>query len=175
MTPNSVAQVNTSTLIGRVTDPQGLPVRGAKITVINQVTAAERSVEADDDGRYTIVGPAPGQYRLTVDGGANFATFEKSDVVVTVGEVVALYPKLELRGVTQSVTVSTETAPVETTKSEVSQVIDQRRIDNLPINGRSYINFTLTNSQTTRDVSPTIGPAPTSGLNVGGSGRVRTK
>ncbi len=88
--------------------------------------------------------------------------------MVTVGEVVAFYPKLELRGVTQSVTVTTDTAPVETTKSEVSQVVDQRRIDNLPINGRSYINFTLTNSQTTRDVSPTIGPAPTSGLNVGG-------
>ncbi len=168
MTPSAMAQVNTSTLIGRVTDPQGLAVRGAKITVINQVTAAERSIEADEDGRYNLVGLAPGRYRVTVDGGANFATFEKRDVVATVGEVVALYPKLELRGVTQSVTVTTDTAPVETTKSEVSQVVDQRRIDNLPINGRSYINFTLTNSQTTRDVSPTIGPAPTSGLNVGG-------
>ncbi len=168
VTPASMAQVNTSTLIGRVTDPQGLPVRGAKITVTNSVTGAERSIEADDDGRYNLVGLAPGQYRLTVDGGANFATFEKDGVVVTVGEVVAFYPKLELRGVTQSVTVTTDTAPVETTKSEVSQVVDQRRIDNLPINGRSYINFTLTNSQTTRDVSPTIGPAPTSGLNVGG-------
>src|SRR5580692_2939360 len=168
VTPAAVAQVNTSTLIGRVTDPQGLPVRGAKITVTNPVTGAERSIEADEDGRYNLVGLAPGQYRVTVDGGANFITFEKDGVVVTVGEVVALYPKLELRGVTQSVTVTTDTAPVETTKTEVSQVIDQRRIDNLPINGRSYINFTLTNSQTTRDVSPTIGPAPTSGLNVGG-------
>src|SRR5580692_303469 len=168
MTPSAMAQVNTSTLIGRVTDPQGLPVRGAKITVTNSVTGAERSIEADEDGRYNLVGLAPGQYRVTVDGGANFITFEKDGVVVTVGEVVALYPKLELRGVTQSVTVTTDTAPVETTKTEVSQVIDQRRIDNLPINGRSYINFTLTNSQTTRDVSPTIGPAPTSGLNVGG-------
>ena len=168
VTPVCVAQVNTSTLIGRVTDPQGLPVRGAKITVTNQVTAAERSAVADDDGRYNMVGLAPGQYRLVVDGGASFATFEKNDVVVTVGEVVAFYPKLDLRGVTQSVTVTTDTAPVETTKTEVSQVIDERRIDNLPINGRNYINFTLTNSQTTRDVSPTIGPAPTSGLNVGG-------
>jgi len=119
VTPSAVAQVNTSTLIGRVTDPQGLPVRGAKITVTNQVTAAERSIEADDDGRYNLVGLAPGQYKVTVDGGANFATFEKNDVVVTVGEVVALYPKLDLRGVTQSVTVTTDTAPVETTKSEV--------------------------------------------------------
>jgi Carboxypeptidase regulatory-like domain len=86
--PVSMAQVNTSTLIGRVTDPQGLPVRGAKITVTNQVTSAERSIEADDDGRYNLVGLAPGQYKVTVDGGANFATFEKNDVVVTVGEVL---------------------------------------------------------------------------------------
>ena len=137
-----MAQVNTSTLIGRVTDPQGLPVRGAKITVVNQVTAAERSVVADDDGRYNMVGLAPGQYRLVVDGGASFATFEKNDVVVTVGEVVALYPKLELRGVSQfGDGDDVDTAPVETTKSEVSQVIDQRRIDNLPINGRELHQF----------------------------------
>src|ERR1700727_787364 len=88
VTPAAVAQVNTSTLIGRVTDPQGLPVRGAKITVTNSVTGAERAVEADEDGRYTLVGLVPGQYRLVVDGGSNFATFEKNDVVVTVGEVV---------------------------------------------------------------------------------------
>src|SRR5437899_9071814 len=42
------------------------------------------------------------------------------------------------------------------------------RIDNLPINGRNYINFTLTNSQVARDTAPSIGAAPTSGLNVGG-------
>ncbi len=66
-------------------------------------------------------------------------------------------------------TVSSETALIETTKTEVSQTVEQRRIDNLPINGRNYINFTLTNSQTTRDVSPTIGPAPNSGLNVNGA------
>src|SRR5439155_11757603 len=55
------------------------------------------------------------------------------------------------------------------TKTEVSDTVEQRRIENLPINGRNYINFTLTNSQTTRDVSPTIGPAPNSGLGIGGA------
>ncbi|HEY1925818.1 MAG TPA: TonB-dependent receptor [Candidatus Acidoferrum sp.] len=168
LSPAGVAQVNTSTLIGTVTDPQGLAVRGAKVTLTNEVTSAERSTATDEDGRYNLVGLPPGSYRVAVDGGANFAPFEKSGVVVTVGEVVAFSLRLELHGMTQSVTVTTETAPVETTKTEVSQVVDERRIDNLPINGRSYINFTLTNSQTTRDVSPTIGPAPTSGLNVGG-------
>src|SRR5262249_11301086 len=110
----------------------------------------------------------PGQYKLLIDGGPNFAAYENSSITVTVGQNAAFSPRLELRGMQQSVTVTTETAPIETTKTEVSQTVDERRIDNLPINGRNYINFTLTNSQTTRDVAPTIGPAPTSGLNVGG-------
>src|ERR1700736_1321702 len=162
------AQVNTSPLIGTVTDPQGQPVKGAKVTATNVINGAERTTVADDNGRYTLVGLSPGEYKVTVDGGANFGVFENDAVVVTVGEVVAFNARLPLRGMSQTVTVTSETANVETTKTEVSQVVDERRIDNLPINGRNYINFTLTNSQTTRDVAPTIGPAPTSGLSVGG-------
>src|SRR5260370_144521 len=116
-----------------------------------------------------VVGLQPGQYQMAVDGGANFSVYENASVVLTVGENERLDPPLDLKGMQQTVTVSTETAPIETTKSDVSQTIEQRRIENLPINGRNYINFTLTNSQTTRDLSPTIGPAPNSGLNVGGA------
>ncbi|MFI5058997.1 MAG: TonB-dependent receptor domain-containing protein [Candidatus Acidiferrales bacterium] len=164
----AAAQVNTATLSGTVTDPQGLGVKGAKVTVTNVATGSERSAESDDTGHYTLVGLPPGRFKMTVDGGASFATYQNESIVVTVGENAILDPRLELRGVQQTVTVTTETAPIETTKTEVSQTIEQRRIDNLPINGRSYINFTLTNSQTTRDVAPTIGPAPSSGLNFGG-------
>src|SRR5215470_8536007 len=162
------AQVNTATLLGTVSDPQGLPVQGARVTVTNSVTAAQRTTTTDENGHYNLVGLPPGQYKLTVDGGGNFAVFEKDAVVVTVGEYVAFNPQLQLRGVSQTVTVTTETAAIETTKTDVSQTVEQRRIDNLPINGRNYINFTLTNSQANRDVAPTIGPAPTSGLNFGG-------
>jgi hypothetical protein len=164
----TAAQVNTATLSGTVTDPQGLGVKGAKVTVTNVATGSERSAETDDTGHYTLVGLPPGRYKMTVDGGASFAAYQNESIVVTVGENATLDPHLELRGVQQTITVTTETAPIETTKTEVSQTIEQRRIDNLPINGRSYINFTLTNSQTTRDVAPTIGPAPSSGLNFGG-------
>ena len=68
----AAAQVNTATLSGTVSDPQGLPVKGAKVTVINSVTAAERSTVADDNGHYNLVGLPPGQYKLIIDGGANF-------------------------------------------------------------------------------------------------------
>src|SRR5439155_1155780 len=163
------AQVNTATLSGTVSDPQGLPVKGAKVTMTNAATGALRTSVTDDSGRYNLVGLPPGQYKMAVDAGANFAVYENASVVLTVGETATFDPRLDLKGVQQSVTVTTEAAPIETSKTEVSQTVEQRRIDNLPINGRNYINFTLTNSQTTRDVSPTIGPAPNSGLSVGGA------
>ena len=162
-------QVNTATLSGTIMDPQGLAVRGAKVTLTSKASAAERSTVADDNGHYTLVGIVPGVYKMTVDGGGSFAPFEAPSVTLTVGENATFDPSLVLRGMQQTVTVSSETAPIETTKTEVSQTVEQRRIDNLPINGRNYINFTLTSSQTQRDVSPTIGPAPNSGLSIGGS------
>ena len=166
---NCSAQSNTATLSGAVTDPQGLAVKSGKVTLVNKSTDAERTTSTDENGRYTFVSLAPGTYRMTVDGGSGFSSFTAEDMVITVGEDATYYPKLQLRGVQQSVTVTSQPPTVETTKSEVSQTIDQSLIDNLPINGRNYINFTLTNSQTTRDVSPTIGPAPNSGLNIAGA------
>src|SRR5712664_4187558 len=161
--------VNTATLAGTVVDPQGLPVKGAKVTMTNAGTGAQRTSVTDDGGRYNLVGLPPGQYKMSVDGGANFSVYENPSFTLTVGENASFDPQLVLKGQQQSIVVTTETSPIETTKTEVSDTITQRRIDNLPINGRNYINFTLTNSKTTRDVSPTIGPAPNSGLNVGGA------
>src|SRR5438552_2816775 len=163
------AQVNTATLSGTVSDPQGLPVGDAKVTVTNASTGAQRTAVTDDGGRYNLVGLQPGQYKMTVDGGANLAVYENPSMVLTVGEAATFDPRLDLKGMQQSVLVTTEAAPIETSKTDVSQTVAQRRIDNLPINGRSYINFTLTNSQTTRDMAPTIGPAPNSGLSIGGA------
>ncbi|HKV64128.1 MAG TPA: carboxypeptidase regulatory-like domain-containing protein [Candidatus Acidoferrum sp.] len=166
---SSLAQVNTATMSGTVSDPQGLPVKGAKITMTNAGTGAQRNAVTDDGGHYNLVGLPPGSYKMAVDGGANFAVYENASIILTVGEAATFDPHLDIKGMQQTVTVSAETAPIETTKSDVSQTVEQRRIDNLPINGRSYINFTLTNSQTNRDMSPTIGPAPNSGLSIGGA------
>lgn len=165
----AVAQVNTATLSGTVTDQQGLAVRGAKITVTSAVTGAERKVVADENGHYTIVGLVPGEYKLHVEGGTNFAPYEVPSVEARVGSEVTVNATLTLGTQTQTVTVTTESAAIETTRSESAQTVEQRQIDNLPINGRNYINFTLINSQVTRDVSPTIGPAPNSGLDISGA------
>src|SRR6266446_6197672 len=165
---------NTATLAGTVVDPSKAPLKGANITVTNAATGATRTAVSDDSGRYNFVGLPPGQYKLSVDGGENFAVYENPSLTLTVGGNAGFDPQLVLKGQQQSIVVTTEASPIEPGKTEVSDTVTQRRIDNLPINGRNFLNFTLTNSKTTRDVSPTIGPAPNSGFNVGGA-RARGK
>lgn len=167
--PSSFAQGNTATLSGSVTDPQGLAVKGAHITVTNKATGAQRSAIADDSGHYSLVELPPGEYALVAEGPTAFANSENPSVVLTVGEQQILNVGLPIRGQVQTVTVTTNSEPIETTKTEVSQTVEQRRIEDLPINGRKFTDFALTDSTAHRDVAPTIGPAPNSGYSVGGA------
>ena len=160
---------NSATLSGVVTDPQGASVKAAKVTLTNKKTGATRTVAANDEGRYSFVSVTPGVYKISVEAGAGFTTFEQDNLVVTVGEEGEFNAQVGLAGIATTTMVTAETSLVETSKTEVSKTVDERQIDNLPINGRDYQNFTLIDSRTTRDVSPTIGPAPNSGLNIGGA------
>src|ERR1700682_5350049 len=164
----ATGQVNSADLSGTVADPSGATVNNAKVTVTFLSTGAVRSATTDESGHYTFLQLTPGRYKLSVDAGADFATLEISDLVLTVGSAATYDAHLQLRTQSQTIVIEGTTALVETQKTEVSQTIDERRIDNLPINGRNYINFTLTNSQTNRAASPPVGAAPTSGLNFGG-------
>jgi hypothetical protein len=161
--------VNSAALEGSVLDPSGAGLRGAKITVTNTATGAERTTVSDDSGRYNLVGLPPGQYKVRVDGGPNFEAYKEDAVVLTVGDSVTREFKLALKGQQQSVEVQAESINIDPGKTEVSNTVTERGIVNLPINGRKFLDFTLLNSQTTRDMAPTIGPAPNSGLNIGGA------
>jgi len=160
---------NTATLTGVVTDPQGGTVKAAKVTLTNKSTGAQRTTVAGEEGRYTFVSLSPGTYKIEVDGGTGFELFAKDNLSIKVGEEVALGAQLSLKGIITSTTVTAEPNLVEQTKTEVSNTVGQNQIENLPSNGRDYFDFTKLFSQTTRDVSPTIGPAPNSGLNIGGA------
>ncbi len=159
--------VATAELHVTVKDPSGRMVTNAKVTVRDESRGIERTLENRPDGEYQFLSLPPGQYAVTVEAGG-FAKATANGVRVTVGQAAELPVSLNVAGRATEVTVSGETEIVETQRTSVSTTINQQRIDNLPINGRNYINFTLMNSQVARDTAPSIGIAPTSGLNIGG-------
>ena len=159
--------VATAELHVAVKDASGRMVTTAKVTVRDESRGIERTLENKSDGEYPFLSLPPGQYTVTVEA-AKFARATAIGVRVTVGQAAELPVTLSVAGQTTEMTVSGQTEMVETQQTSVSTTINQQRIDNLPINGRNYINFTLLNSQTARDDAPSIGIAPTSGLNVGG-------
>lgn len=162
------ADSTSATLNGVVKDPTGAVIPGATVTARNPATNEVRTATTNDDGFYQLVQLTPGSYEVSVEA-ANFKKAVVPSITVTVGQRADLDIALEIGQITDVVTVSgAQTELIETTKTNVSSTIDQVRIDNLPINQRDYINFTLTNSMVTRDNGRPIGPAPTSGVNFGG-------
>src|SRR5581483_1289524 len=150
-----------------VKDPSGNVVTNATVTVIDEAKGVSRSTSLNSDGDYGILALAPGRYAVTVTA-PGFAKAVLENQPVTVGSTASLPVSLRVSAAETVVTVSSESELVETTRTSSTDTIDQRRIDNLPINGRNYIQFTLTDSQIVRDNAPNTGAAPTSGLNMSG-------
>lgn len=150
-----------------VKDPKGAVVRDATVAVRNEAQNFGRVTRNNVNGVYQFLLLPPGRYAVSVEA-SGFAKTVAPSVTVTVGQVAELPVTLQLATVSETVNVSTEAELVETQRTSSTTTIDQKRIDNLPINGRNYINFALTDSQVERDDAPSIGAAPTSGLNFGG-------
>jgi hypothetical protein len=162
------AQVSTADLNGTVVDPNGAVVAGATVTAKSSATGITRTVTANDSGEFSIIGLPPGDYEVTVEA-TSFKKTVISPVKLTVGQSASLEAKLELGTQDVTVNVSGDSIElVETTRTSVANTIDQERIENLPINERSATGFALTLSTVGRDNGRPIGPAPTSGLNIGG-------
>ncbi len=150
-----------------VKDQKGNAVANAAVTVKDAAKGLERTATGDGQGGYSAQLLPPGTYAVTVVA-AGFSKIENTGVSITVGSQVELPVELSVSGGTQIIEVSAQGALVETSRSSTTDTIGQRRIDNLPINGRNYINFTLTDSQVVHDAAPNLGAAPTSGLNMSG-------
>ncbi|MGI8788760.1 MAG: TonB-dependent receptor domain-containing protein, partial [Pyrinomonadaceae bacterium] len=162
------AQASTADLRGLVVDPNGAIVPGATVIARNPATNISRTVTTNDEGTYQFFALPPGEYEISAEG----TTFKKtviSPVRLTVGQSAELQITLEVGTQNAVVNVSGDSVDlVETTRTSVSNTIDTQRIENLPINERSATGFALTISTVGRDNGRPIGPAPTSGLNIGG-------
>lgn len=162
------AQSNAADLNGYVRDPQNAVVVGANVTARNPATNFSRSATTNDEGYYQISSLPPGDYEVSVEA-PNYKKAVVPSYKLTVGARADLDVTLELGQISEVVNVSTEDQPiVETTRTTVSGTIEQQRIENLPINQRDYLGFATTMSTVGRGNDRPIGPAPSSGLNIGG-------
>lgn len=162
------SQANAADLKGYVRDPNSAVVVGATITARNPATDFTRSTTSNDEGYYQLVSLPPGEYEVSVEA-PNYKKAVVPAYKLTVGASADLDVTLELGQVTEIVNVTAGSQPmVETTRTTVANTIESERIENLPINQRDYLGFSTTISTVNRGNDRPIGPAPSSGLNIGG-------
>ena len=138
------SQATTGNIEGRVLDPKEAAVPGAIVTATNQQTGLEKTATSSDEGTFTISFLPPGPYTVRANAGG-FSQAEVKDVTVTVGSKTPLDVTLSVGGTSGTVTVSGEAPVIESTQSSISTTVNSRAIENLPVNGRNYLDFaTLT-------------------------------
>src|SRR5690242_374786 len=134
----AAAQVTTADVAGHVTDPKGLAIVGAKITVLNTDTGFLREVMSNESGDFIAYQIPPGRYKISIskDG---FATKVYDNSQLVVGEKRTLEASLTLASSTQAVTVEMEVLPlVETGSSEIQGSVSPVEVASLPVVDRNF-------------------------------------
>jgi Carboxypeptidase regulatory-like domain/TonB dependent receptor/TonB-dependent Receptor Plug Domain len=140
LSASAAAQTTTSTIEGTVADVNGAVVAGAEVKVSGTTLASERSTTTDADGFYRLTALPAGAYRLTVSG-MGFAT-STANIELPLNRVVTFNVKLQVGGVGVVVSVNADALPLlEPNASATGATITPRKITELPVNGRNYLDL----------------------------------
>jgi hypothetical protein len=134
------AQLPTSTLNGTVTDSQGAAVANAKVTIVSLGTGVARETNSNTQGFYTFPNVPPGDYSVSVES-PSFAKTEIKDVGLEVGRASTVNVSLKPAKVGEIVTVQGGEVQLESTQSEVQGVVAAPTIQNIPLNGRNFLEL----------------------------------
>ena len=137
----AIAQIGNSTLTGRVTDPTGATIPGAKITAINKATNMQFPATTNSEGLYRNPSMLPGTYQVTFEA-AGFKKLVRDNIEIRLGEALALDATLEVGSVSESVEVKATAPLLETQVSSVQAVVPGETLYALPIYQR-YVNYVL--------------------------------
>ncbi|HWW16661.1 MAG TPA: TonB-dependent receptor [Candidatus Dormibacteraeota bacterium] len=139
---SSAQELGTGVIRGEISDPQSAVVHDAQVTAVQKATGLERSTTSTNSGLFAINDLAPGDYQVKV-AAPGFAEYEAL-VRVEVGQQASLKIRLSVKAQTTVVVINDENVPqVNTVSSVVDGVVDSEQIDNLPLNGRNFLELSL--------------------------------
>jgi hypothetical protein len=124
-------------ITGEVQDSQGAFIRGAEVRVVEQSQGTARTTHTNDKGSYSAPFLNPGPYRIYVQA-PTFSTAVSDPITLTVGQTLVFNVRLKVGSTQQEVTVNGGSQILNTTDASVGTVIDQKFVENIPLNGRSF-------------------------------------
>jgi hypothetical protein len=150
------AQLPTGTILGVIKDATGGAIGGAAVTVTNTDTGLNRSGTTDADGSYRFPALPVGNYQVQVvkDG---FQTAARKGITLEVGQEAPIDVTLQVGSTGQTVVVTEEAPQINTTGSSLGGVVDETKVEDLPLNGRNYVDLTVMQAGVTQ-TSITVGP-----------------
>jgi hypothetical protein len=154
---------STAALSGTVTDPTGAVVVHAHVTVHSLATGLDRTIDSDSDGLYVVPSLQPGDYAIHVTA-QGFSAYSVEHVTLDVDRKVTLNIPLTVSSAGETVEVQSATAGIESQTITVGQVIDKSTVQDLPLNGRHFLDLTvLTPGGVVADTAGSL-TAPSRGL-----------
>lgn len=136
----AMAQVNIASISGTVLDPSGAAVAGATLSLRNEETGVILGTTAGAAGNYLFSPLHPGRYRISVEA-PGFKKLERGNIQLQVADRLGLNLELEIGALGESVVVEAETPLLVTTNANIGQVIDRKKILELPLPGRDTIRL----------------------------------
>lgn len=134
------AQSSHASLTGRITDPKKAVIAGATVTVINTGTRLHYQGITNETGQYYVTDLPPGRYRMEVEK-IGFKAVIQSGLILHVQDALEVNFEMTLGSASESVTVEGEASPIDTESSTVGTVVEQRKTNELPLNGRNVFNL----------------------------------
>ena len=134
------SQSTSGRIVGRVADPTGAVLAGVKITLINEATGASRDTQTNASGDFNFVEVVPGSYRVEFEL-TGFKKNVQTSVLVNVNQVVTLNSVLQIGASQEVVEVTSEAPQVDTTSTQLGAVINNRSVNELPLNTRDTYQF----------------------------------
>ncbi|MGE0129177.1 MAG: carboxypeptidase regulatory-like domain-containing protein [Blastocatellales bacterium] len=162
-------QAATATLSGRVTDPRGAVIVGAKVIATQKATGAKRETVTNNEGLYALTNLSPGDYELAFEK-EGFKKYLFKDYSIQVGQSLTRDVQMEIGQVSDTLDDLISEPLVNTTSALVEGVIKPREISSLPLNGRNYLELALLIPGNTP--APNFDPTKTSSVIISSAGQL---